>query len=292
MSEVTPATTAAEVLNGAAPVAEAPPEPPKEPAKEAPKEPEFMSDKFAALARKEKTLVKKSQELSSLKADIEKQQSALKSQQEEYQRWLKIKENAKLDPDSYLSEAGLTYGYLTERALKGDKGDPKAILEHTEKRLSEFEKRQEEAKKQAEEAAALKAKEEWEAQLQGFAQSISDFVDENADTYELIKIHDQKALIFDVIQEGARRQKVISVKEAAEKVENYLAQQVEKALESKKFKEKFSPVKKEVAPPAKDSGTPTLSNNMSTSTPHTSPAITDKERMERALAALNKSLGE
>ena len=78
--------------------------------KDTPKTPEFMSEKFLALARKEKSVVKARQEISAMKAEFEKQQAQFKEQMQEFQRWKQLKENAKLDPDAYLQEAGLSYG--------------------------------------------------------------------------------------------------------------------------------------------------------------------------------------
>jgi hypothetical protein len=265
---------------------------PVEEVKEVPKEQpkEQVSDKFAALARKEKSIVKARQELAAEKAKIQQEMNQLKAQMLDFDRFKRLKENAKTDPDAYLKEAGLSYGYLTEQNLKGGI-DPNAILEKTEQKLSEWEKKQEEAQKKIEEGQKAQAAREWQEKVQGFVQSINDFVEENKDTYELIALHGQQPLVWEVIQEAARRNDVMTVKDAATKVEAYLSEQVEKAMtNSKKFKDKYE--LKKVPEPPKVPGSPTLSNSMGATTPVKPGMITEAERTARALAALNKALGE
>lgn len=279
MEEVTPVATEPE----------APKEAPKETPKEEPKTPEFISDKFAALARKEKAVVKSRQEISQAKAEMEKERQAMAQERAEFQRWKALKENAKMDPDAYLNEAGLSYGYLTERTLKGGT-DPNAILEKANQRISEFERKQEEERKKAEEQQKTLAQKDFEERVANFVAGIHDFVGQNKETYELIDLHGQQNLVWDVIQEAARRGDSLTVKQAADKVENYLGQQVEKALSAKKFKDRFEAKKAPEAP--KEPGAPTLNNNMNTTTPVNPGIISDQERMQRALAALNKAIGQ
>ena len=254
------------------------------------KPPSFISDKFAQLARKEKAIVKSRQELSALKADLEKQRSQMAAQQAEFERWQKLKANAKLDPDSYLNEAGLNYGALTERALKGEKFDANEVIAQTRAEIAAFKKEQEERAQKALEENKTTAQNDFQERVKNFVSGINDFVEQNKETYELIDLHSQQDLIWQVIQEGARRKQNITVKEAADKVETYLGQQVEKALLSKKFKDKFMPKIAEEKP--KEAGSPTLTNSMTPGTPTTPQYITDQERTQRALAALNKALGE
>lgn len=268
--------------------AEKPAEAPE--AKAAPKEPEFISDKFAALARKEKSIVKARLELSQQKAEMAKQQEEFKAKMAEFERWQKIKENAKLDPDAYLNEAGITYGYLTERALKGGQ-DPKAVIEHTNKTLADWEAKRAEEQKIAKQQQEEQAKKDFEERVNNFVKSIHGFVDTNKETYELTALHGQQNLIWEVIQEGARRGQSIEVKDAADRVEQYLTEQVEKSVTgTKKFKEKFSAPKKEEPQVKPAPGTPTLSNNVPVTT--SKGPITEQQRMQNALAALNKAIGE
>lgn len=284
---MTPPTTTP--ANGAAPIPTTvgSTEPPKVDEKP-PVEP--VSDKFAALARKEKGIVKARQELSALKTQLEAQQKQMDAQMAEFKRWQGLRENAKVDPEAWLNEAGLSYGYLTERALKGGK-DPNAILEAAEKKLSDWEKKQQEAAKKAEEDQKTQAQKEFEERVATFVQGIHEYVEQNKEAYELTTLHGQQNLIWEVIQEGARRKQQISVKDAADKVEAYLGEQVEKALASKRFKDRFTPVEKATETP-KEAGSPTLNNSMNTTTPVSPGLISEQERMTRALNALNKALGE
>ncbi len=269
------------------PIESAPPEKKDE---EKPKEPGFMSDKFAALARKEKANVKERQEISEKRAELEKKITEFKAQQTEFERWQKIKANAKLDPDAYLKEADLDYTYLTQKELKGV--DPKVILEKTTEQVEALRREIREGKER--EAEQLKADQQkaYEEQVQNLLSTIDEVVDENADTYELIKLHNQQNLVWSVIQEAAKHDETLSIKEAADRVEKYLTDHIEKSITTaKKFKDKYTAPKKD-EPKTPIPGTPTLSNNLTSTTPVKPGYMTDKEREQRALDALNKALGQ
>lgn len=254
--------------------------------KDTPKTPEFMSEKFLALARKEKSVVKARQEISAMKAEFEKQQAQFKEQMQEFQRWKQLKDNAKLDPDAYLQEAGLSYGSLTERNLQGGI-DPKAILEKTNQTIAQFKKEQEEKEKAAQEAAKTQAQKDYEARVGQFVQGIYDFVEQNQDTYELTNQTGQQNLIWEVIQAAAKRGTDMTVKQAAEKVEEYLSEQAEKVLSSKKFQGKYTKVVKEEEAP-KVTPAPTLTNNITASSQPKPGMLTEQQRIQNALAVLNK----
>lgn len=269
-------------------------EPPK--VEEAPKEetkveekktPEFMSDKFAALSRKERAIVKARQELSAQKAEMEREKQSSAKDREEFNRWRALKDNAKLDPDAYLNEAGLTYGSLTERNLKGGI-DPNAILEKTNQTIAQFRKEQEEKESAAKKAQEEASKKDLDQRVTNFISGIYDFVEQNKETYELIAQTEQQNLVWDVIRVGAQRGQELTVKQAAEKVEDYLGGQVEKALSAKKFKDRFTQVRKEEPKP----GAPSLTNSMAPSTQSPTRPLTDKDRMRNAEIALKKSFGE
>lgn len=255
-----------------------------------PKTPEFMSEKFAVLARKEKSIVKARQEIAALKADFERERKDWNENLEEFKRWKKIKENAKLDPDAYLNEAGLSYGYLTEKALKGEKIDGNEILARAEAKIAALEKKLEERDAKLKEDQTQQASQDVINRRETFFSNVNDWISAQGDAYELINMHNQHQIVRAVIEEAANRKKDITVKEAADKVEAYLAEQIEKAVSSsKKFKEKYVPKKIEEK---KEPGAPTLNNSMNTTTPVSPGMITDQERTARALAALEKALGE
>lgn len=254
------------------------------------KQQEFASDKFAALARKEKAIVRDRQELSAMKAKIEKELQSIAQQKAEYERFMKLKENAKLNPDEYLKEAGLSYGYLTEQNLKGGI-DPATILEKTQETLSNWEKQQKEKAKIAEEESKARAAKEFEEKKTNFIKGIYDYVEKNKETYEITALNDQAGLVWEVMEKAALQGRVMDMKEAADKVEEYLVSQVEKSIAAKKFKDRFSPAIKEDAKDVKP-GAPTLTNNMSASTQINNKGLTDQERMRNAELALKKAFGE
>lgn len=66
----------------------------EEPKKEEPKTPEFMSEKFAQLSKKEKAIVKARQELALEKEKIARERDQNAKDLEEFKRWKAIKDNA------------------------------------------------------------------------------------------------------------------------------------------------------------------------------------------------------
>ncbi len=253
----------------------------------APEKPkEYASDSFAALARKEKSIVKARQEIAAQKAEFEREKASAAKEREEFTRWKQLKDNAKLDPDAYLSEAGLSYGSLTERNLKGGV-DPNAILEKTTQKLSEFEKKLQEKEEKAAEEQKTRAQQDYETNVKKFVEGIYDFVEQDKENFELIKLNNQQNLIWEVIQAGYSRGQELTVKQAAEKVETYMTEQIEKALSAKKFQGKYSKVVKEEEPVKP--GSPTLTNNATSTTPSTKARmLTEQERIANAMAVLNK----
>lgn len=245
------------------------------------KEPEIASDKFEALARKEKAIFKARKEISQMKSDFERERAMLQDKIKEFERIQKLRDNAKLDPDAYLKEAGLSYGYLTEHNMKGGV-DPNTILEKTQATLTEWEKRQEEKLAQQQKEAQERQQKEYEEQYAEFVEKSLEYIASNTEEFELVNQLGQQNLVIEVMTEAGRRGKALTVKEAALKVEDYLNQNIEKALSTKKFQGKF---KKEEPKVTSDT---TLNNAMSGGSSPNQRYVSEQERIDRALAVLNK----
>lgn len=268
------------------------PEVPVEAPKETPKTPEFMSEKFHALAKKEKAIVKERQAMAQQRAQFEQEKAQSSKDLSEFKRWQALKDNAKLDPDAYLQEAGLSYGALTERQLNGGL-DPKAILEKTNQTIAQFKKEQEERDQKNKDEQKSQAQKDYDAKISQFVEGIHSYVDQNAESYPTIKNAGTQNDVFQLIERAAQRGKLLNVKEATDMVENYYDGVIDKVLESpkwiKKLSEKLKP-QEDVNTPRP--GAPTLSNNMTSSTQPKTGMITEQQRIQNALAALNKSIGE
>jgi hypothetical protein len=105
-------------------------------------------------------------------------------------------------------------------------GDYRKKFEELENRLIEKEKSDEQRR--------------YDDIQRGFQNEIEDFVESNADRYELIKANEANDIIYDVIEEHYNDTgRILDIEEAAEAVENYLEEEAEKIFRLGKFRSKF-----------------------------------------------------
>lgn len=157
---------------------------------------------------------------------------------------------------------------------------------------SEVEKqRMEEAKKQAEVAQAQA--------VTDFKSTITTYLKDNSARYELINFEDQHDVVYEVIDEHYNRTlnpdtgigKVMSIAEAADKVEEWLEKKYDKSRNVEKVKALWGAVPPKVLEQAVKPKLPfsqkpaTLTNNLS-ATPQAprKTALTDAERVQKAIA--------
>lgn len=169
---------------------------------------------------------------------------------------------------------------LAEAAKNGGKTPISAEVARLQQEVAETRRNVEESlKAQKEEAqrAAQEAQERAEAQ---FREEIGTFLESNADEFELTNLYGMTNLVYATIEEHFQQtKKVMPIKEAAKKVEEYLEGEAEKALKTKKLSAKLKPAEPAKEPPK------TLSNDLKQGAP-AKPAMTEAERMARAAAAL------
>lgn len=267
------------------------------------KEDPKISSQFAALAKKEKALVKQ-------QADIKARETAFSQREADISaREAKIKEADVLfetEPLKALEMRGLSYQKLTDMILTGkttiEKApeDPKAyadrIAADIRKEYADKETAREAASKKAEDDAKAKQEKELEEAYSSYRAQVDSFTKENFDNYELINLYGQQELIIDTVnQYYEKHNRVLSVKEASDMVEKYLTDEAERAMNAKKFAGRTAPKKETAADkviksePAKSQPTKTLTNNLTPTMASVLPAATDAERMKRALNKLNDS---
>lgn len=268
--------------------AEAAAPPAADPAKPADEKKDFLSPRFAALARKEKEARKALAEAKKKEQELTEREARLKKFEETN------------DPLELLKLKNYSYQDVTNRILNDGKASPEEELRTMKQQMADWMKSQEEAKQKSEDEMKSKSQAELEETISEFKVQIGEFIDANAETYELIHLHDQAPIVYDTIaqhwdREQARyeqdpsgpRPKVLSIKEACELVEKFLEDQVEKTLKTKKMQSRLAPKPAEEKKPS-DTQTKTLTNDMSSGMTSKVSAKTDSERMARALAALNK----
>lgn len=257
----------------------------------APKE-ESASAKFSALAKKEKAIVKRDQESKAKESTLSEREAKVA------EREAKIKQSEELwDTDVFkaLELRGYDYNKLTQLQLDGLSAKPAETdpVKLAKKTIDEFKAEQAAAKakeqedtKAAKEADAKKQQDELDAAWATFTESVNKHVEENKDDYELINLYGQQQLILDTVNEFYEKNKrVLSIKESADLVENYLLEEAKKAMSSKKL----GGAKTETKAPAKEEAKPTktLNNSMQPTAASVLPAQSEADRMKRAMAALD-----
>lgn len=247
---------------------------------------DFLSPKFAALAKKEKWLRQQAKAISDEKKDFE---SKLRAREEEVNNsWKKrLQENA----FDVLQENGQTYDKLTESLLA--KGDPVAqTIQELKREIAEL--------KGAQESTLNKFSETEKAQYEQAKKQIRSDVVSAVDTgeeYEAIKADGSYDAVVDLIEETYNATgSVMSVEEACKEVEDYLVDHYFKFTNLKKIQAKLKPPVaeglEEVTPAQKQIPNPTqkhqttLSNRMVPS----AKTLTQEERRQRAILAFQGKL--
>lgn len=249
-----------------------------------------FASKFAALSRKEKALRQREQEMQARIKELE-EKAARASEIELLEQ--RLKEN----PLELLEEKGVDFGKLTNLYLDNLDNSPEKKISKLEKefnsklesKIKELEEKYNTDKKKEQEAAQQKA-------IENFKSEISQFVESNAEEYELVKANDATDLVFEVIEEHYNTTaeeaedgvgKVLSVKEAADHVERYLLEQAQTLLKLKKLQSKREEESEKSMSPEKSGSeakeSVTLSNDQSTQIPSkVSRKLTPEESLREA----------
>lgn len=220
-----PAEEANETPATEAPVDQAPAEEADEtPAQPAPEEDPQFSSRFAALSRKEKYL--------------QEQQVALKAQQEQYDAVEALKAKGKENPQAILEHFGITLDDLILSSLGEDAppATPESQIDLLRAEIAEF-KAAEQKKAEDKEAEAQR---EYQSSIDEAVTShqleITNHLSQNVDKYELINLQGAQDLVWEVTEAHYDANGVVLTPEqASDKVEEYLEEQVRKAMNTKKF---------------------------------------------------------
>ena len=215
-----------------------------------------FSRKFAALSRREKDIRAKEADYEYRMSELEERLQELQNPPEEPQA--PIEERLRRNPFETLEEMGLGYDKLTELALNDGKLTPEMQMKLMREELEHGYKSKFE---ELEERLAQKEQEEeynkYESIETNFKQEIDSFVN-GKDEFELINANGASDLVYDVIEEHYNDTgRVLNMDEAAEAVESYLEDELEKLMSLGKVKSKFSPRQEQVF---KRQPSPTLSN--------------------------------
>ena len=213
-----------------------------------------LSEKFSQITQREKNL-------RDAEARIKVEQETIGATASEIEETKKILATFKDNPLAGLKALGIEFKDVAERVIND--GEPTA-----EHRVAKLE-REWIAKRDADQAAAAEAEEaqkEADKKLQNetkeraIAQTQKDIaavIQAGGDKFEMIRAQGAENLVFDVAAQVYRdTKKIMTWEEAAEKVEKQITGEVEKFLETGKFRSKYQlrPAEPEVSEEEKEDG--------------------------------------
>ena len=172
-------------------------------------DPKFAA-RFAALSRKEKELIQRERQFKENQAKLAQYEKALQA--------------AKQNPLEYLQAAGLTLEEALQQIIAQDEPPTEqSRLKAIEQKVQEYEAA---VKKQREAQAEAKKQHE----LHQIKQTISQYVDENAETYELIKEYNAIDDVWSVIERTfieSNGKVHLTIEQASQAVEDHLFKEAE-----------------------------------------------------------------
>tara|TARA_R110000824_G_scaffold94917_3_gene228634 strand:+ start:3500 stop:4492 length:993 start_codon:yes stop_codon:yes gene_type:complete len=203
------------------------------------------SERFARLARRERSLRQREAELNSKLSSKPKEAEVKKENKKTPNDVSRLKEIAGNNPLELLQEFGLTYTDIANAmASDPDPSQYTKAKEHSipeasvvEGRVAELEERLRVQQQQSDAQA-------YETSMVNFLDEIQNFVDNGQGKYELVQARNEYPMVAEVIQRHHQETgKVMAYEQAASRVEDYLLGQVKQfaGIGSKKIAELFLP---------------------------------------------------
>lgn len=254
-----------------------------------------VSGKLQLLAQRERQALSREQAAKSKESQVQEATKALEAREARIKEFETLRET---NPLKALELLGLSYQQLTEAALSDGNIPAEVQVKKLEAKVTDLAKaREEDARKAADEAKAQAERQEAQA-VEEFRSEIKGFIEQNPKDYEFIQFEAQENLVFRVINEHYVRTtdpetgvgKIMTIKEAADKVEAFLEKRYEKLLSLEKIKSKLAPgqgkppAKPQTIPSSKPTA-PTLNNTMSPGhVAQPTGLLTDEQRVAKAIA--------
>lgn len=249
---------------------------------------EKLSSRIEVLIRREQAALARERAAKEKEAEIEAKFGRIK----EF-------ESVKDNPKKALEMLGLNYDELTKSILNEGQIPPEVEIRKLREEWQQERERQEEEKRQALEREQKLQREREEQTISTFKQNINQYLADNKERYELIDFEGAHELVFDVIDAHYERTKdpetgvgkILSIQEAADKVEEHLEKKYLQAKDRSKVKALWNMLPKEVQKevarieqrPA-DPRPKTLTNQLGATPAQRKAPITDEERIQRAIA--------
>lgn len=229
--------------------------------------------KLAQLAKREKQMTSRIMELKAKEDEIKKLEA-------DYAKNYIPRSRLAEDPISVLQEMNLDYNKLSEQFSKQPNAlDPQFL--QMQQRIKELEEAQNQTKNEFKENQS----QQYKQAINQLKNEVTSLV-ETDESFETIKeTNHQDAVVELIAQTFQSTGKLLTVKDAAREVEDYLLDEALKMMNLKKIKAKLSPPPAAVQTPAaveEKVAASTLSNSV---TPRAKP-LTAKERRDRAIAII------
>lgn len=275
---------------------------------------------FADLGKKEKALVESQrkfaaerEQLAQQKADLERYVASLKAEAAKADEFAKFMKTARRNPAKaaeLLKQLDVSYDDISQLVLSEGKMTPemearaaaeeaKAEARRAAEELAEFKRQQAEAREAAKRAAVEREQKAAEATLERFRSDAVAFVKDHGVDYELILQNGAEDEVPKLVETYFHQTgKVLTLKDAADQVEDFLLKRLEQVTSSQKWTrlqaERAKPVQAPSAPaPVPAPAQATITNEMA---PVTKPVkmapLTEEERIKRAVEAFNKARGK
>lgn len=273
-----------------------------------------VSGKLEILIKREQQALARERQAKEREASLEAKLKAIEEREGKINEF----ETKRKNPKEALSLLGLTYDEITQAQLNDGELPPQVEIKKLREEIEAYKTAQAQEKDHEKERALSEAKTQAEAQekkaIESFRSDINQYLTDNSARYELIQYDNNQDLVFDIIDEHYNRTqahaqkrfdlgeitedlvvgKVMSIKEAADKVEEYLEQKYSKAKELSKIKTLWGAIPKETQkllakPEINKPQTPprTLTNQLSANAlapKSQTKAMSDQERVQKAIA--------
>ena len=229
-----------------------------------------LASRLEILMRREQGILSKEKSLKDYEATLQEKLKLIE----------RFEEAKKGNSKEALSLLGMDYNQLSQSILNDGSIPPEVHIKKLEDKISEFERlRQTDEERREQEKIQLQQQAETKA-VTDFKSEITTYVTDNKTRYELTHFEygdEAGEIIYDVVDEHYKRTlnpetgsgKVLSLKEAADKVEEFLEKKYVKAKEAEKIKALWGAIPKNtqdtLAKQLQNKSQPpkTLTNNMS-----------------------------
>jgi len=228
-------------------------------------------DLQAVFDQKLTMITKREREVQRAVQQFKQQQAEMAEALKELNEYRTLKERAKTDPLAFVKHHGIEYKQLTDQVLNDERPTPEMLIDNLRSKIEALE---------AERSAERQAKDQQQRDqlVETFRNGIKEYVETNADKYELIKAFGAHDQIFSMIHNhwketgGADGGEYLPVEKVAEYLENQMFEEAQKLMTLKKLSPKDQ-AKVEAALESKDANQAvpqkpqprTLTNNLSSS---------------------------